>query len=83
MKALGDAVLPGFSWIDVLFDHPLFCEPFAQVVGDEFRAVVAAQDRRNAVGFECSWDGPVLWTKLIRVPFQGECTAVVAAWVVV
>ena len=27
------------------------------------------------------WDGPVLWTKLIRVPFQGECTAVVAAWV--
>ena len=28
-----------------------------------------------------SWDGPVLWTKLIRVPFQGECTAVVAAWV--
>ena len=30
-----------------------------------------------------SWDGPVLWTKLIRVPFQGECTAVVAAWVAV
>ena len=29
------------------------------------------------------WDGPVLWTKLIRVPFQGECTAVVAAWVAV
>ena len=25
------------------------------------------------------WDGPVLWTKLIRVPFQGKCTAVVAA----
>ena len=29
------------------------------------------------------WDGPVLWTKLIRVPFQGECTAVVAAFVTV
>ena len=25
------------------------------------------------------WHGPVLWTNLIRVPFHGECTAVVAA----
>jgi len=52
MKALGDAVLPGFPWINVLFNHPLRCEPFAQVVSDEFRAVVAAQDRRNTVGLE-------------------------------
>ena len=53
MEALGDAVLSGFSWIAVLPDHPLFCEPFAQVVGDEFRAVVAAQDHRHTIGVEC------------------------------
>ena len=29
------------------------------------------------------WDGPVLWTKLIRVPFHDECTTVVAACVAV
>ena len=52
MKALSNAVLPGLSWIDVLFDHPLFCQPFAQVVGDELRAVVAAKDRRDTVGLE-------------------------------
>ena len=34
-------------------------------------------------GVSLQWDGPVLWTKLIRVSFQGECTAVVAAWVAV
>ena len=54
MEALGDAVLPGFPWIAVLPDHPLFCEPVAQVVGDEFQAVVTAQDCWNTVGLECS-----------------------------
>ena len=35
----------------------------------------------RGIGGVALWGGPVLWTKLIRVPFQGECTAVVAAWV--
>ena len=52
MEALSNAVLPGLPWIDVLFDHPLFCEPVAQVVGDEFWAVIAAQHHRNTVGLE-------------------------------
>ncbi len=39
--------------------------------------------RHNFTNLARYWDGPVLWTKLIRVPFQGECTAVVAAWVAV
>ena len=52
MKALRDAVLPGFPCINVLPDHPLFCEPVAEVVGDEFRAVIATQDPRNTVGLE-------------------------------
>ena len=54
MEARGNAVLPGFSRTDVLPDHPLYRESVTRVVGDEFWAVVAAQDRRNAVGFECS-----------------------------
>ena len=41
---------------------------------------VLARAEVNSV-YQPAWDGPVLWTKLIRVPFQGECTAVVAAWV--
>ena len=34
-------------------------------------------------GLAWEWDGPVLWTKLIRVPFHDECTTVVAACVAV
>jgi hypothetical protein len=52
MEALSNAFCQGFPGPDVLPDHPLFCEPVAQVVGDEFRAVVAAQDRRKTVDFE-------------------------------
>ena len=36
----------------MLPDHPLCCEPFTQVVGDEFWTVIATQDCRNTVGLE-------------------------------
>ena len=56
------------------FDNPVF------ILG---KVALQLGDGSHTLSGYTAWDGPVLWTKLIRVPFQGECTAVVAACVAV
>jgi hypothetical protein len=61
----------------MLLDHPLFCGPIAQVVGDEFRAIIAAQDRGTPLVLNAVFstaDGQGAMGKFVseRQDFQGR-----------
>lgn len=61
--------------------YPAYTPP-PQPAREEFEGEVSDLEQ-NPLYPDLPWDGPVLWTKLIRVPFHDECTTVVAACVAV
>ena len=67
----------------VQFDFPVLEQNETHTLESEWN--VKRLERLYALERETlqEWDGPVLWTKLIRVPFHDECTTVVAACVAV